>query len=64
MLKGTTMTKLKVWSGVGGLLALLFVLAAAVPAIVPARAEAGENSWKGVTILYTSDIKGKIEPCG
>ncbi len=30
------------------------------------RAEDGEQAkgWKDITLLYTTDIKGKIEPCG
>ena len=24
----------------------------------------GEDDWVPLTILYTSDIKGKIDPCG
>jgi hypothetical protein len=64
------MTLLKRWSGVGTLLALLVVLSLAAPVMVPAEAEAAagaelkDSSWKEVTLLYTSDVKGKIEPCG
>lgn len=30
------------------------------------RAEDGEQNkaWKNLTMIYTTDIKGKIEPCG
>lgn len=42
------------------LLALVLVSATA-----PAFAEQEENAeWKPVTVLYMSDVKGKIEPCG
>ncbi|MBU2503298.1 MAG: hypothetical protein ABIK96_10465 [bacterium] len=44
-------------------LALLLALAAVVSVSVPpAAAEGGE--WKNVHLIYTTDIKGKIEPCG
>jgi len=36
------------------------------PPVVPeslAQAE-GEEIWAPVTILYTSDVKGHIDPCG
>ncbi len=31
-----------------------------------ASAEDGEQNkaWKNIALLYTTDIKGKIEPCG
>ena len=25
---------------------------------------AAEDNWTGVTLLYQTDVKGKIEPCG
>lgn len=25
---------------------------------------AEESAWKGVTLVYQTDVKGKIEPCG
>ena len=30
------------------------------------RAEDGDQAkgWKNIALLYTTDIKGKIEPCG
>jgi hypothetical protein len=34
------------------------------PAPAPARATKSQHDWKNVTVLYLSDIKGKIEPCG
>jgi len=66
LLKGTNMTMKKVWSGMGFLAALLLILSMTLPAVVTAQvaAPAEDNSWKDVTLLYTSDIKGKIEPCG
>ncbi len=45
-------------------LALAFVLSAAAPALLPASARAGEGTWQDLVLLYTTDIKGKIEPCG
>jgi len=50
-----------------GRMALLFVLALILTAAVaPAVAQdKDENAdWKQVTVLYMSDVKGKIEPCG
>ena len=29
-----------------------------------APAPTAKHDWKNVTVLYLSDIKGKIEPCG
>ncbi|MGD9548919.1 MAG: hypothetical protein AB7V45_15425 [Candidatus Krumholzibacteriia bacterium] len=43
------------------LLLLAFASVAQEPA-PPASAEGGE--WKNVHLIYTTDIKGKIEPCG
>ena len=43
------------------LLALLLA-AALVPATAPAQEE--EASWNPVTVIYQTDVKGKIEPCG
>jgi hypothetical protein len=45
------------------LLILLLALAAAVAA---AQAQDQEElpDWMPVTVLYMSDVKGKIEPCG
>jgi len=25
---------------------------------------AANENWKGVTLIYQTDVKGKIEPCG
>ncbi len=45
-------------------LALAFVLSAAAPALLQSSARAGEGAWQDLVLLYTTDIKGKIEPCG
>jgi len=47
----------------------LSLLAAALAPLMLAesvRAEDGEKNkaWKDITLIYTTDIKGKIEPCG
>ena len=47
----------------------LSLLAAALAPLMLAesvRAEDGEQNkaWKNITLLYTTDIKGKVEPCG
>ncbi|MCB1182105.1 hypothetical protein KDM41_01645 [bacterium] len=52
------------------ILAAVFLLTAGAAALMLAdevRAQSGEGevkNWKNVTLLYTTDIKGKIEPCG
>ncbi len=48
---------------------VLSLLAAALAPLMLAenvRAEDGEKNkaWKDITMIYTTDIKGKIEPCG
>ena len=46
---------------------LLLVTGAALAAgtlAAPAAAPQPNRDWKSVTLLYLSDIKGKIEPCG
>jgi hypothetical protein len=63
------MIKLKDLTGVARLLSLALVLAfvvsATASALLPtgARAE-GDGTWQDLVLLYTTDIKGKIEPCG
>jgi 2',3'-cyclic-nucleotide 2'-phosphodiesterase (5'-nucleotidase family) len=51
-----------------GLLALVLLLALALPAVSSydgkAQAQEQDGSWKNLSILYTTDCKGKIEPCG
>ena len=47
------------------ILAILALLVAAVAAAEAAdREEAAEEDWAPVTLLYMTDVKGKIEPCG
>lgn len=47
----------------GVLAVLLLALPAVTPGPVPpAAAEGGE--WKNVHLIYTTDLKGKTEPCG
>ena len=31
---------------------------------LPALAEDQDGDWKDVTMIYTTDIKGKVDPCG
>ncbi len=45
-------------------LALAFVVSAAVPVLQPEIARADDGTWQDLVLLYTTDIKGKIEPCG
>jgi len=62
------MIKLKDLTGVLRLLslvsALAFVLSATAPVLLPACARADDGTWQDLVLLYTTDIKGKIEPCG
>ena len=37
---------------------------AAGPVTAPKPAPGPHRDWKAITLLYLSDIKGKIEPCG
>ena len=52
---------LRLWSLA---LVLVFVLSAAAPALLTVNARAGDGTWQDLVLLYTTDIKGKIEPCG
>jgi hypothetical protein len=45
-------------------LAVAFAFSATVPSLQPTGARAGEGTWQDLVLLYTTDIKGKIEPCG
>lgn len=51
-----------------GLPALVLLLLLALPALGPDDDAFGAGSkggeWKNVTLLYTTDVKGKIEECG
>ncbi len=45
----------------------LLVMAAAVAAGTRAATAPGpqpQRAWKELTLIYLSDVKGKIEPCG
>ncbi len=35
-----------------------------VVAARPSLAQGSDEAWSPVTVVYTSDIKGHIEPCG
>lgn len=45
-------------------LALALLISAAVPVLQPTKALAEGGTWQDLVFLYTTDIKGKIEPCG
>ena len=47
-------------------IALLAVGVAPLMLAETVRAEDGEQgkAWKNITMIYTTDIKGKIDPCG
>jgi len=54
------------WKLAGRLALVLLVLGAVgvVGSARPSLAQGEDESWKPLTIVYTSDIKGKVEPCG
>ena len=62
------MIRLKNPSGWGRLSALLLIVAVVLIALtqIPGQGKswAKDGNWKNVTLIYTTDIKGKIEPCG
>jgi hypothetical protein len=62
------MIKLKDLSGALRLVSLAvasaFAVSAAAPLIPPASAQADGGTWQDLVLLFTTDIKGKIEPCG
>ena len=45
-------------------LLLAFVLVAALQGVNLRQSWAKGGDWKNVTVIYTTDVKGKIEPCG
>lgn len=45
-------------------LLLAFVLTAALQGADLRQTWAKGGDWQNVTVVYTTDIKGKIEPCG
>jgi|GEM_PF-2184128 len=60
------MTRLKSVAGpamVSVLIALL-TLSVGGPDIAQAADEAKGGDWKDITLVYTSDVVGKIDPCG
>lgn len=54
------------WPIAGRLVLLLLVLGAigAATSARPSLAQGADDTWVPLTIVYTSDIKGKLEPCG
>jgi len=54
----------EVWRTLAVLVALAVVLPAIIPGLLNEGVAAKGGDWKSVTVLYTTDIKGKIEPCG
>ena len=45
-------------------LVLAFIISATATGPQPTSARAGDGTWQDLVLLYTTDIKGKIEPCG
>ncbi|MBU8870600.1 MAG: hypothetical protein KOO60_07040 [Gemmatimonadales bacterium] len=60
------MIRLKNLFGREGWLALLltFVLVVLSQGLDLRKSWAEGGNWKNVTLIYSTDIKGKIEPCG
>ena len=62
------MIRLKNLSGWGRWSALLLIVTVVLVALSqvpgPGKSWAKDGNWKNVTLIYTTDIKGKIEPCG
>lgn len=53
------------WRGLGGLALLVVLLGlGALSSARPSLAQGSDEAWAPVTIVYSSDIKGHIEPCG
>lgn len=49
----------------GRLMAVLALIAALAAVLgLQQRADAEGNEWKNVQMVFTTDVKGKIEPCG
>lgn len=49
----------RAFSPLAGLL-VLALLAGTLPSLV----RSDDGTWISVTVVYTSDVKGKVEPCG
>ena len=49
-----------------GILALVILgtSAGVLPSARPALAQGSDEGWAPVTVVYSSDVKGHIEPCG
>lgn len=62
MLRIKGLTRILRSSWVLAVVALLVVLAGALAQQPRAQAESG--NWNNVLMVYTTDVKGKIEPCG
>ena len=62
------MIRLKNLSDRGGRAALLLLLGLVVVVLSQGaglrKSVAKGGDWKNVTMIYTTDIKGKYEPCG
>ena len=54
------------WQFAGRLALALLVLGVigAAGSARPSLAQGADETWVPLTIIYSSDIKGKIEPCG
>jgi hypothetical protein len=50
------------WSALSVMLTVVLVALSQGP--VPSRSFAEGGDWQNITLIYSTDIKGKIEPCG
>ena len=46
------------------LIALMMLAASGTATAQPAADASEDGSWQPVTLLFMTDVKGKIEPCG
>lgn len=54
----------KGWPALLGMSLTLAAVAAFAAGAAPKAAPGPRRDWKNISLLYLSDIKGKIEPCG
>jgi hypothetical protein len=59
----TSATRPRAGAAILALVLLAALAAGTAGAPAPVRAE-GDDTWVPVSLLYHSDVKGKIEPCG
>lgn len=60
-IRGDVLRLRKVWTL---LLLLALVMGGAGVRTAPVNAQDDQGHWNNIHLIYTTDIKGKIEPCG